>query len=392
MRNISGPAVWGDDFRFRERELRYAQTALLDGNSLLVLGLRRIGKSSFLLELHRRFAASGTAVPCFVDVQDKTTAMAFWDEILRHLPEDVVNRFAKAIATSKTIPSRIADGMRRVVRRAEAYGVGVEMNQAVVDYWRPLADALEAQLVQAQPRVVILIDELPFFIENLIENNYSTAAVNEILATLRAWRNRQIPLVLAGSISIDALLESLGLSGMLMNNVGRVHLKPLTREQSRQLLEELVDSAKLTHWDEATYNHVLDRLDDTFPFFLQCAFQHLRVEDRGDKAYIDDVFRDEIDPELKQAFFSQFDERLEKRFPDGLRAIAANVLDQMASAADGQIALEAMRQLCDGIDDVSLLIRRLEMAEFIVESATPRHFEFPFQFLYRWRQSRGAGR
>ena len=68
MRNISGPAVWGDDFRFRERELRYAQTALLDGNSLLVLGLRRIGKSSFLSELHRRFAASGTAVPCLIDV------------------------------------------------------------------------------------------------------------------------------------------------------------------------------------------------------------------------------------------------------------------------------------------------------------------------------------
>ena len=392
MRNISGPAVWGDDFRFRERELKYAQTALLDGNSLLVLGLRRIGKSSFLLELRRRFEESGTAVPCLIDVQDRNTAMAFWDEILRHLPEDVVNRFEKAIATSKTIPSRIADRMRRILHRVGGYGVEVEMNQAVIDYWRPLSDALEAELAKAEPRVVILIDELPFFIENLIENDYPKSAVNELLATLRSWRNRQIPLVLAGSISIDALLESLELSGMLMNNVGRVNLKPLTRAQSHQLLQELVASAKLTNWTEETYDHVLDRLDDTFPYFVQCAFQHLRVEDRGDTTYIDEVFRDEIDPELKRAFFSQFDERLEKRFPEELRANAARVLDQMAIDADGQISLAPMRELCVDLDDVSLLIRRLEMAEFIVESSTPQHFAFPFQFLCRWRQSRGAGR
>lgn len=392
MRNISGPAVWGDDFRFRERELKYAETALVDGNSLLVLGLRRIGKSSFLLELRRRFEASGTAVLCFIDVQDKNTAMAFWDELLRHLPDDVINRFERAIATSKTIPSRIADGMRRVLRRVGGYGVEAELNQSVIDYWRPLSDALEAELAKAQPRVVILIDELPFFIENLIENNYPTSAVNELLATLRSWRNRQIPLVLAGSISIDALLESLGLSGMLMNNVGRVNLRPLTREQARQLLQELVESARLTNWTEATYEQVLERLDDTFPYFVQCAFQHLRVEDRGDTAYIDDVFRDEIDPELKRAFFSQFDERLEKRFPSDLRTSAARILDHMASNADGQISIAAMLELCVNPDDVSLLIRRLEMAEFIVESSTPQHFAFPFQFLCRWRQSRGAGR
>lgn len=177
-----------------------------------------------------------------------------------------------------------------------------------------------------------------------------------------------------------------------MNNVGRVNLRPLTREQARQLLQELVESARLTNWTEATYEQVLERLDDTFPYFVQCAFQHLRVEDRGDTAYIDDVFRDEIDPELKRAFFSQFDERLEKRFPSDLRTSAARILDHMASNADGQISIAAMLELCVNPDDVSLLIRRLEMAEFIVESSTPQHFAFPFQFLCRWRQSRGAGR
>ena len=59
MRNRSEPAVVGDDFRFRTRQLKKAIHAAENGNSLLLFGLKRIGKSSFLQELQRRSAAEG---------------------------------------------------------------------------------------------------------------------------------------------------------------------------------------------------------------------------------------------------------------------------------------------------------------------------------------------
>ena len=54
MRNRSGPPVSGEDFAFRDREVAYAEKMLLDGNSVLLFGLRRLGKTS-VPDLHRSF-------------------------------------------------------------------------------------------------------------------------------------------------------------------------------------------------------------------------------------------------------------------------------------------------------------------------------------------------
>jgi len=48
MKNILGPPVFGDNFKYREKNLRKALRLLKNRNSYLILGIRRTGKSSFL--------------------------------------------------------------------------------------------------------------------------------------------------------------------------------------------------------------------------------------------------------------------------------------------------------------------------------------------------------
>ncbi len=61
MRIVAGPPVKGQDFMFRNREVRLATTSLGDGTSLLVKGWRRIGKSSLLVETRRQLEESKRA-------------------------------------------------------------------------------------------------------------------------------------------------------------------------------------------------------------------------------------------------------------------------------------------------------------------------------------------
>ena len=284
MRNRSGPPVSGDDFAFRDREVAYAEKMLLDGNSVLVFGLRRLGKTSVLQEVKRRIESTGRGHCCLLDVQDMDSASQFFLALLNALPREAEQSLGAWFARAKVLPNRLWSTIQKRVRKGSFGGASVELEKDLVDYWQPLAEAVEQTVPTLDKPVIFLIDELPFFIENLRDKGEKVALVNQLLATLRAWRNAGIPMAIAGSISIDQLLEEFGLSNLLLNNVARLELHPLSRPEAEELLARLVAAEGLRGWAPETPGLVLDRLDDLFPFFVQCAFSHLRVQDRGDAA------------------------------------------------------------------------------------------------------------
>ncbi len=71
-------------------------------------------------------------------------------------------------------------------------------------------------------------------------------------------------MAIAGSISIDQLLEDLDISTVL-NDVQRLELHPFTRPEAEALLQSLAATQGLKSWTGETIGHVLDRLDDLFP-------------------------------------------------------------------------------------------------------------------------------
>ncbi|MDF1586224.1 AAA family ATPase [Marinimicrococcus flavescens] len=392
MRNRSGPPVSGDDFAFRERELRFAEQALLDGNSILLFGLRRIGKTSLLQELKRRLEADGRAWCCLVDVQDKESASEFFLELLDALPATAGQALGKWIGKARTLPNSLWSTLQKRVRKGSFGGAGIELDKDILDYWKPLADAVEKTVPGLDRPVVLLIDELPFFIENLHARGEDTALVKQVLATLRSWRHAGVPMALAGSISIDQLLEDLGVSNLVLNDVSRLELHPLPREEAREMLRRLATAKDLAGWDDTTIDAVLDRLDDWFPFFLQCAFHHLQHEEPGDGFRLEEIFARHIEPDLQRSFFAQFDDRLTRRFPEKERKAAEQVLNLMARGEPPSLAIGQIKKIASPhVVDLTGLVRRLEVQQFIRPVAgKPGHYEFPFRLVRRWRQARGG--
>jgi hypothetical protein len=264
----------------------------------------------------------------------------------------------------------------------------VEFTKDVIDYWDPLVTAVSDAISETDRTVVFLVDELPFFLENLIREGEGVVTVGQILSTLRVWRrNPRIAMVLAGSISIDSMIRDLGISGLVLNDVSRLSLGALERSQAQKLLDELVSQKQLKSWTDETKNEVLNRLGDLFPFFVQCAFHHLSVEDRADDEYLERTFRLQIEPDIQRAFFAQFDERLRQRFVGAERELAERILDSIATR-ETVYASEFRRAPANPDIDVDRVITKLIEQEFIVRGVEAGTLCYPLEIIRRWRLSR----
>jgi AAA+ ATPase superfamily predicted ATPase len=117
VRNVTGNPVDGDDFFGRDDELERLKESVLAGNHVLLVGPRRVGKSSLVAELARILGNDGWAV---VKVADEA---AFLHEIheavlavglpIRERVTEVIRSFHKAVRGSKVSAASVSVECRR---------------------------------------------------------------------------------------------------------------------------------------------------------------------------------------------------------------------------------------------------------------------------------------
>lgn len=398
MRIIAGPPVKGEDFMFRNRELVLAKQSLMDGTSLLVKGWRRIGKSSLLVETHSQLSGESNATPIYLDVQEISTISEFFTAFHNALPQNKQQRLRTLWEGARRMPGKLMDSIQRRIRSANAGGggfeAGVEFEKDIKDYWEPLkvsVEALAREHLDAGTRIILLIDELPFFLENMYRRTDNIDDIRLVLATLRAWRNAGLAMAIAGSVSIEAFLEDLQIEGLVINDLTRIDLQPLSRDEATALVETLAKVAGLEAWNDESTAALLDELPDHFPFFIQTAMNFLRAEPHSTPEVIAEVFENQVHPQIFASFYQQFDERLERRFEEELRKTAEAVLNEMAKRADGKITNAEIKALCDAAGQDPLRVtRRLELAEFIRTDLKASGYRLVQNLLRTWRQARGG--
>lgn len=398
MRIIAGPPVKGDDFMFRTRELNLAKRSLLDGTSLLVKGWRRIGKSSLLVESHRQLSGERNAIPLYLDVQEITTISEFFTAFHNALPQNKQQRLRALWDGTRRMPGKLMDAIQRRIRSASAGGggfeAGVEFENDIKDYWEPLKASVETlarEHIDGGTRIILLIDELPFFLENMNRKTGSIDDIRLVLATLRAWRNAGLAMAIAGSVSIEAFLEDLQIEGLVINDLTRIDLQPLSRDEATALVETLAKVAELDAWNEASTIALLEELPDHFPFFIQTAMNFIRAEGRSTPDVIAEIFENQVHPQIFASFYQQFDERLERRFEGDLRKTAEAVLNEMAKRPNGKITNVDIKAICDAAGQDPLKVtRRLELAEFIRTDLKASGYRLVQNLLRTWRQARGG--
>lgn len=89
MRNITGNPVSGTDFHGRTSELRQLRRTLENGNHVLILAPRRVGKSSVIAETERLLTLDGWKI-ISVDVQHAEDEAGFLQLMYEAIDESPV--------------------------------------------------------------------------------------------------------------------------------------------------------------------------------------------------------------------------------------------------------------------------------------------------------------
>jgi hypothetical protein len=324
-----GNPVSGEDFFPRPDVVdRLHDDLAMNRGSRRLFALRRIGKTSVLVELERRLRASKGLTVIRVDVQGLYRFQDFLGKVFEQIPTE--NRFQKIrarlngnAALQALMPWVLPHAPKQVTAPAKQDFVSEFQHSAI---W---AGDIAAALKEAGP-IALLIDELPFMMRIMINRGYKPADVEAFLATLRDWRmNSDVRMLFSGSIGLAQLkrVEKIHVDDHIAD-VLPVTLPPLPHDPAIEMIEALSRGEAATGWTPALSEAIVNASAETWPIFLQYGFDAVRRDGTRDPTSVSAIIEREVRPVLDATFYKQFDTRLARYGQDegAARAILRAVI------------------------------------------------------------------
>ncbi len=361
MNNIVGQPVESDDFFDRETDVNLVWESLEQGNHVLLLAPRRVGKTSLALRVGER-ARDADWRFAFVDVQrdrDELSLLANLFENLKSagLKVPLLARLTQAVAWA-----------RRTVRgRVEGGGLAVEIGGEEgqeSSTLEALVDRLFVELEDSDQRVLIAMDELPLFLTELQREEVGdeTVRLRRFLNWFRALRLRfrkNVRWLLLGSVGLDTFAEAHRLTPSI-NDLETASLGAYDESTAMSFLKELGDSKGIEMADEVC-GEILSQIGWPLPFYLQLVFHRLyaglgRPARRPEVADVERAIR-----ELSRPDFYKHFEPWRGRLAEGL------------GPAEHQAAVAVLSTLCQRPDGLSRQALRDELASRFQEPSRVAH-------------------
>ena len=379
MKNTVGSPVYGENFRFRQKNLRKAIRYLKNSNSFMKLGIRRTGKSSFLKQTaHLLRNQDETSLCIELDCQPFRDLFEFYKGLYIEMPKDVQTRFKKFLGDSKRLPTKLLDAITDMFDSVEIAGTKVDFHDKLLSYSKPFEELVTAFFKESE-NVYLFLDELPFFFENMGKEPQHIAEIKQILTSLRSWRNAGLAMGITGSLNLHQQLDHLGISRKLLAGLNTIELDPFSREESRLFIQELHQYEPNDWWTDEIAERLLSLLPDYIPYFLQYAYNDVVVHECKNREEVEEVFHNEIMPGLFRDFIYQFDERLGV-FKDGELASAMNILDTIALS--GPVHLEDIQAKTGDSFNYEVLVKLIDY-EFIRLSGM-QAYSFTLKIIQNW--------
>ncbi len=207
LRHAGSNWVDGDRFFDRESELRALEQRVRNGVHTLLTAQRRMGKTSLVRELFRRFKASGDYLPVFVDLEAALS------------PEDAIAEIGVRCRSVQGVWRTVRTAFGRLADKVDELGVSdlrIKFRSEVdAANWPHRGDELFAILASSQERTVLAIDELAMLVTKMLKGNdfevtpERLGATNHFLSWLR--KNGQahadkIPMIVSGSVGLQPIV------------------------------------------------------------------------------------------------------------------------------------------------------------------------------------------
>lgn len=342
MDNIAGPPVEGENFFGREAEIS-ALWKSLQNHDVLLLGPRRIGKTSAARELMRVGEANGWHT-IEVNIASCVSEQAFVEKLLKCLE---AHQKSWAVQVVAKIGCKLGDFLQRLkgvkVGMPGAGSVALDLSAAPCEDWTDLASDILRLMSDVRERWLVYVDELPVFLFSVIAGD-PVNGINRARRFLDWFRNdvrtirecSQVRWLVTGSIGLDTLVQRHRMAATL-NSMRHETLAPFTDSVAEQMVKELATSYAVTiSADEIT--SFVRAIQWPQPYYVQLVFHFLRqrIQETGKSPgeLIAEAIECTVQPEADNDFH-HWEERLTTQLGkvDAYRAIA--LLTLAAQRPDG---------------------------------------------------------
>ena len=396
MRNITGQAVIGDDLYGREYELTRLWERLEQGEHLLMLAPRRVGKTSLMLELRRAPRENWDVV--YVDVEGGDG------------PADCVAAILAALAASPKYRSRfeaiplsraIGDVLGRLSASVDTDLLRVELKSAIGREWAHAADQLRARLVglpDASSNLLIIIDELPILVSRILRTGGQERDAELLLSWFRQLRQApelrdKICTLVGGSIGLEGVLRRARLSGSI-NDLVPFRLDSWSRPTAVEFLNALGNNYDF-HLDDEYVALLLDLLGDPVPYHVQLFFSTLRDACRGESVcvspeVIERCFEERLAGATGSAHLDHYATRLEIAFDEFEHETARGILGYVCRRTDGATLAELEELRRGSGQTFPSVLRELEADGYLVRQDERLRFRSNLLRAW-WRKHYGRG-
>jgi len=383
MQNIFGnKAAVGENFYGRSSFVKLLKSILISENSFLLLGLRRLGKSSAVKEALRKVDEEAPEIVIIeLNCQTYKSLKDFYKELFRALPEDWKDKFRRLLVESKKLPTKIIDVITDHVEEVSIpLGPKVKLRNDIIEYANPIKEEITRFFKNEESHIVLSIDELPFLFESISKANNETTIIEieSVLTTLRDWRDIGISQAITGSINLHVQLENLGISKKLLAGLNTQKLPKFTEDEATGLLHALADSQNLKLKPEQI-KEMVRIIPDFIPQFLQYYFHVVKTYYEEDSLDLEALYDEYVYPSILSDFEYQFDERLSKLSKVDFQT-ATELLNLIS--ADGKKSQSEILYSIDSENTYSVLLKLLEFE--ILEMDTKQKYDFAFNLVRNW--------
>ncbi len=408
MKNIAGVPVEGENF-FGRHDIAQHLREILDHDDILLLGPRRIGKTSLaraVMAITREDGWKTIEIVVASCIDEK----GFLDKLEGELK--------KAI---DSLPGKLLDGMRErfgtLCKRIKSLKLGgfgataeVGLASSDADDWTKVGNDLLALLAELDDHWLIYVDELPIMLFHIIRHDPANG-VQRVRRFLDWFRNDvralasagKVRWLISGSVGLDTLVQEHGMADTI-NSLNHQNLPPFTDPLACQLIGELARSYQID-LDDSAIRSLVDGVNWPQPYYLQVAFQHLRSLIAASPATPPHDLIDTAIEQLTQPGadndFHHWESRLDTQLSAPLATLAKALLTHSATRpggirAESLLAAVQQRHPNAGDDEARALFVRLrdillrDAYWLADDSSGSRHYRFALEPLRRWWNRRNS--
>lgn len=235
-RTIIGPPAMGDKYLPRPQVEEAFWSALGNGEHILFVAPRRVGKTSIMKALAAESERGFLLV--YEDIESCGTSA----ELYRRLWQLILKR----IHLQRRLSEQVGQLLGRNRVKSISLDGGIEFEEDQVDH-KALLLLLVQKLGEEKIHVVLLLDEFPDVITRVQRNEGPEAAI-DILHTLREMRQseqfRHFTLVLAGSVGLGHVVSRLDRPKLILD-LRDIEVPPLSRSEGHTLMDMILNDATM---------------------------------------------------------------------------------------------------------------------------------------------------